>query len=71
MQKTKQAIMHWIRVNRTEERLSEQVYYNNPFGSPIKLSNCEHNFTHRTDDVRVKCGELSFSCDRKELTMWK
>jgi|GEM_PF-2602059 len=71
MEKTKENIMHWIRVNRTEERLSDQVYQVTPFSSPIKLSDCEHNYTHRTDDVRVRCGEVSFMVDRKELTMWK
>ena len=70
MQKNKENIMHWIRVNRTEERLINQVYQTTPFGT-IKLYDCDCNHSLRTDDIRIVCGELSFACDRKELTMWK
>ena len=71
MEKNKENIMHWIRVNRTEERLINQVYQVTPFGSPIKLSDCDYNHAQRMDDIRVRCGEISFIVDRKELTQWK
>jgi len=71
MQLNKENVIHWIRTNRTRERLSEQIYLNTPFGSPIKLMAENKVYRVMSDEIRVKCGHISFICDRKELSIWE
>ena len=71
LSRTKENIIHWIRVNRTKERISNTTYQQTSFDCPIVITECSHNVLLRTNDLRIKCGEVTFICDRKELMQWK
>jgi hypothetical protein len=71
MEINKENLMHWIRTNRTNERLTDHVFQVTPFGYPIKLITENNKNRVMSDEIRVKCCHVSFICNRKQLTVWE
>lgn len=65
------SLAHYVRVTRDENRLTNQVYEDTPFGAPVEVESITDNYRIHKDSVKVTCGDSWYIYERKELTQWK
>ena len=68
---TRENVMHYIRISRTHDRLTDQTISSHWFDHLIHIVTPDNDFKLRENQLLVICGELEFICLRKELTQWK
>lgn len=62
---------HFVRIIRNENRLTNQVYEDTPFGSPVKIIQFIDDYKFNRDSIKVSCGDVYYIYERKELAQWK